>query len=106
MSRGPDRGKRFRPAPTVGNLVGHFMFGLAPVQHAFADSMAGVAISYPEVLGASDPKPGERVIPAAGEPAIGYGTLTLFVLLGEKNSRCQPFITSTFRHAVQSMQSR
>jgi 2-polyprenyl-6-methoxyphenol hydroxylase-like FAD-dependent oxidoreductase len=77
----------------IRNLVGHFMFGLAPVQHAFADSMAEVAISYPNsplngpsVLGASGPKPGERVIPAAGQPAIGGGTSPLFVLFGEKNS--------------------
>jgi 2-polyprenyl-6-methoxyphenol hydroxylase-like FAD-dependent oxidoreductase len=35
-------------ARTVRNLVGHIMLGLAPVQHAFADTMTEVAIGYPD----------------------------------------------------------
>jgi hypothetical protein len=55
---------------SIRNLAGHFMFGLAPVQHAFADSMTEVAIGYPDsplngpgLRGGSGPRPGERVVP-------------------------------------------
>jgi hypothetical protein len=62
---------------SLRNLVGHFMFGLTPVQHAFADSMTEVAIGYscgplngPAVREESGPKPGERVAPRSGEPPV------------------------------------
>jgi len=35
-------------AQTVRNLVGHIMLGLAPVQHAFVDTMTEVSIGYPD----------------------------------------------------------
>ena len=64
-------------AQTVRNLVGHVMLGLSPVQHAFADTMTEVTIGYPKSplngpsLGGAGPKPGERVVPIAGQVPVG-----------------------------------
>ena len=64
-------------AQTLRNLVGHVMMGLSPVRHAIADTMTEVAIGYPESplngpsLGKEGPRPGERVVPAAGQAPVG-----------------------------------
>ena len=77
-------------AQTVRNLVGHVMLGLSPVQHAFADTMTEVSIGYPESplngpsLGGTGPKPGERVVPIAGQVPVGSGGTPLFALFAEK----------------------
>jgi len=77
---------------SIHNLVGHFAFGLSPVQHAFADSMTEVAIGYPDsplngpgLHGGSGPKPGERVVPAGDTLPPGSGGKPLFALFAEKN---------------------
>jgi 2-polyprenyl-6-methoxyphenol hydroxylase-like FAD-dependent oxidoreductase len=77
---------------SIRNLVGHFAFGLSPVQHAFADSMTEVAIGYPDsplngpgLHGGSGPKPGERVVPAGDNLPPGSGGKPLFALFAEKN---------------------
>jgi 2-polyprenyl-6-methoxyphenol hydroxylase-like FAD-dependent oxidoreductase len=77
---------------SIRNLVGHFMLGLAPVQHAFANSMTEVAIGYPKsplngpargrVAG---PKPGERVVPVQGQSPIGAGGKPRFALFAERS---------------------
>jgi len=77
-------------AQTVRNLVGHAMLGLAPVQHAFADTMTEVSIGYPDsplngpALGnGAGPKPGERVVPVAGQAPVGSGGAPRFALFAE-----------------------
>jgi 2-polyprenyl-6-methoxyphenol hydroxylase-like FAD-dependent oxidoreductase len=79
-------------AQTVRNLVGHIMFGLAPVQHAFADTMSEVAIGYPDSplngasLSGAGPKPGERMPPTAGAMPVGSGATPRFALFAEKTA--------------------
>jgi 2-polyprenyl-6-methoxyphenol hydroxylase-like FAD-dependent oxidoreductase len=77
---------------SIRNLAGHLAFGLAPVQHAFADSMTEVAIGYPGsplngpgLHGGSGPKPGERVAPASGQVPVGSGGEPLFALFADQN---------------------
>src|ERR1700761_6231309 len=74
------------------NVVGHFMFGLSPVQHAFADSMTEVAIGYPHsplngpaLHAESAPKPGERVVPISGEVPVGSDGEPTFALFAKEN---------------------
>jgi hypothetical protein len=79
-------------AQTVRNLVGHLMLGLVPVQHAFADTMTEVRIGYPDSplngpsLGGAGPKPGERVVPVAGQTPVGSGGAPLFALFAERTA--------------------
>jgi 2-polyprenyl-6-methoxyphenol hydroxylase-like FAD-dependent oxidoreductase len=79
-------------AQTVRNLVGQVMLGLSPVQHAFADTMTEVTIGYPKSplngpsLGGAGPKPGERVVPIAGQVPVGSGGTPLFALFAEKTT--------------------
>jgi hypothetical protein len=79
-------------AQTLRNLVGHVMLGLSPVQHAFADTMTEVAIGYPKSLlngsslGGSGPKPGERVVPIAGQVPVGSSGTPLFALFAGKTA--------------------
>jgi 2-polyprenyl-6-methoxyphenol hydroxylase-like FAD-dependent oxidoreductase len=79
-------------AQTVRNLVGHIMLGLSSVQHAFADTMTEVTIGYPKSplngpeLGGTKPKPGERVVPVAGQVPVGSGTTPLFALFATKTA--------------------
>jgi 2-polyprenyl-6-methoxyphenol hydroxylase-like FAD-dependent oxidoreductase len=74
------------------NTVSHVMFGLKPVQHAFADNMTEVSIGYPKSplngpgLAGSGPKPGERVVPVAGQVPVGSGDTPLFALFTEETS--------------------
>jgi 2-polyprenyl-6-methoxyphenol hydroxylase-like FAD-dependent oxidoreductase len=74
---------------SIRDLAGHFMFGLAPVRHAFADSMTEVAIGYPDspLNGPgvrSGPKPGERVVPISSELPAGSGKEPLFALFAKQ----------------------
>ena len=81
---------------SLRNLVGHFMFGLSPVRHTFADAISEMAIAYPHSPlngatihhGASGPKPGERVvpsIPSSHETVVGTGPKPLFALFAEES---------------------
>jgi 2-polyprenyl-6-methoxyphenol hydroxylase-like FAD-dependent oxidoreductase len=54
---------------TVRDAVGHLMLGLAPVQHALADTMTEVSIGYPQsplnsgsASGLHGPAPGQRIL--------------------------------------------
>jgi 2-polyprenyl-6-methoxyphenol hydroxylase-like FAD-dependent oxidoreductase len=77
-------------AQMLRDLVGHVMFGLTRVQHAFADAMTEVSIGYPSsplngvALAGAGPKPGERVVPLAGQTPIGSGGSPRFALFGER----------------------
>ena len=79
-------------AQAVRNLVGHVMFGLAPVQRALSDNMTEVTIGYPEsplngpAQGGTGPKPGERVVPVAGQTAVGSGDAPRFALFADAGS--------------------
>jgi 2-polyprenyl-6-methoxyphenol hydroxylase-like FAD-dependent oxidoreductase len=75
---------------SIRDLAGHFIFGLAPAQHAFADSMTEVAIGYPDspLNGPglrSGPRPGERIVPISGEVPVGSGEKPMFALFAEQN---------------------
>ncbi len=77
---------------SLRNLVGHFMLGLTPVQHAFANSMTEVAISYPKsplngavLRGSTGPKPGARVAPVQGQASTGSGGTPRFALFAAQN---------------------
>jgi 2-polyprenyl-6-methoxyphenol hydroxylase-like FAD-dependent oxidoreductase len=75
---------------SIRDLVGHFAFGLAPVQHAFADSMTEVAIGYPDSpLNGSGlqggPRPGDRVVPTSESVPVGSGEKPMFALFAEQN---------------------
>jgi 2-polyprenyl-6-methoxyphenol hydroxylase-like FAD-dependent oxidoreductase len=77
---------------SIRNLVGHFAFGLPPMQHAFADSMTEVAIGYPSsplngpgLRGGSGPRAGERVVPTSDQLPAGSGGAPLFALFAEQN---------------------
>jgi 2-polyprenyl-6-methoxyphenol hydroxylase-like FAD-dependent oxidoreductase len=79
-------------AQSLRNLVGHFAFGLPPVQHALVDSMSEVAIAYPDsplngpgLRGAHGPKPGARVAPEPAQSPAGSGSAPLFALFAERN---------------------
>jgi 2-polyprenyl-6-methoxyphenol hydroxylase-like FAD-dependent oxidoreductase len=75
-------------AQSVRNVVGHVMLGLGPVRHAIADSMTEVAIGYHDSPlngpSAGSPKPGERVVPVAGEVPVGSGSTPRFALFAEE----------------------
>jgi 2-polyprenyl-6-methoxyphenol hydroxylase-like FAD-dependent oxidoreductase len=79
-------------AQAVRNFVGHVIFGLAPVQHAFADTMTEVTIGYPKSplngpsQGGTGPQPGQRVVPVAGEVPVGSGNAPRFALFADKGS--------------------
>jgi len=70
---GTTRNPLFR---AVRDVVGHLMLGLAPVQHALADTMTEVSIGYPESplnagsdAGLKGPAPGQRLV--SGRPFGG-----------------------------------
>jgi 2-polyprenyl-6-methoxyphenol hydroxylase-like FAD-dependent oxidoreductase len=79
-------------AQTIRNVVGHVMLGLSPVQHAFADTMTQVSVGYPDspingpALSGSGPKPGHRVVPAAGQLPPGSDAMPLFALFAEQSA--------------------
>ncbi len=72
-------------AQGLRNLIGRTMLGFSAVQHAVADTMTEVTIGYPGSLLngpglPGGPKPGERVMPVAGERPVGAGDRPLFAL--------------------------
>ena len=79
-------------AQNLRNVVGHLMLGLSPVQHAFADTMTEVSIGYPDSalngssLMGTHPKPGERVMPVAGQAPVGSGGAPLFALFAKRTT--------------------
>jgi 2-polyprenyl-6-methoxyphenol hydroxylase-like FAD-dependent oxidoreductase len=79
-------------AQTIRNLLGHLMLGLNPVRRAIADTMTEVSIGYPEsplngpALTGAGPKPGERVVPVAGQVPVGSGDTPRFVLFAEQSN--------------------
>jgi FAD binding domain len=74
-------------AEELRNVVGRVAFGLAPVQHAFANQMSQVSVGYPESPmngprhGSLHPGPGQRMAPIAGGPPFGTGDEPRFTLL-------------------------
>jgi 2-polyprenyl-6-methoxyphenol hydroxylase-like FAD-dependent oxidoreductase len=74
-------------AQTVRNVVGGFLFGLAPVRRTMAETLTEIAIGYPEspingprAVGVAGPVPGERVRPSAGQEPVGAGNAPRFAL--------------------------
>jgi hypothetical protein len=71
-------------AQSLRNVVAHTMFGLHPVQHALANTVAEVTIGYPHSplngpsLPGDGPKPGERVVPMASQTPVGSGDTPRF----------------------------
>jgi 2-polyprenyl-6-methoxyphenol hydroxylase-like FAD-dependent oxidoreductase len=78
-------------AEELRNIVGRVAFGLAPVQHAFADQMSQVSVGYPESPmngprhGSLRPTPGQRMAPIAGGPSFGAGNAPRFTLLASSS---------------------
>jgi 2-polyprenyl-6-methoxyphenol hydroxylase-like FAD-dependent oxidoreductase len=78
-------------AEELRNLVGRVAFGLAPVQHAFADQLSQVSVGYPEspmngpAHRALHPAPGQRMAPIAGGPPFGAGDAPRFTLLASSS---------------------
>jgi hypothetical protein len=74
-------------AEELRNIVGRVAFGLAPVQHAFADQLSQVTVGYPEspmngpAHRSLHPAPGQRMAPIAGSPPFGAGNEPRFTLL-------------------------
>jgi 2-polyprenyl-6-methoxyphenol hydroxylase-like FAD-dependent oxidoreductase len=74
-------------AEELRNIVGRVAFGLAPVQHAFADQLSQVSVGYPEspmngpAHRSLHPAPGQRMAPIAGSPPFGAGNEPRFTLL-------------------------
>ena len=78
-------------AQEIRNVVGHLALGLVPVQRTLADTMSEVSIGYPDspLNGpalAGGPKPGARVVPAAGQPPVGSGPAPRFALFAPQNA--------------------
>jgi 2-polyprenyl-6-methoxyphenol hydroxylase-like FAD-dependent oxidoreductase len=79
-------------AQVVRNLAAGFLFGLSPVRHRMADTMAEVSIGYPDsplngpsVHGLGGPSPGERAPPVAGQMPVGSGDKPRFALFAVPN---------------------
>ena len=78
-------------AQGVRNAVGRLMLGLPRVAHGVADTMAEVAIHYPDsplngpgVRGV--PRPGDRVAPVEGQAPFGAGSEPRFALCAEPDA--------------------
>ncbi|WP_158928869.1 FAD-dependent monooxygenase [Acidisphaera sp. S103] len=74
-------------AQMVRNLAAGFLFGLSPVRHRMADTMAEVTLGYPDsplngpsAHGLGGPAPGERAAPVAGQTPVGAGSTPRFAL--------------------------
>jgi 2-polyprenyl-6-methoxyphenol hydroxylase-like FAD-dependent oxidoreductase len=87
-------------ARTIRNLVGHVAFGLAPVQHQFANQMTEVAIGYPDsplnaasAKSVKGPRPGQRIV--ADQP-FGAGDTPRFALIAEDDVQARAVLQ---RHA-------
>jgi 2-polyprenyl-6-methoxyphenol hydroxylase-like FAD-dependent oxidoreductase len=73
-------------AQSVRNTIGHLMFGLAPVQHVFADTMTQVTVGYPKSplngpdIAGDDHKAGQRYRPTVGAAPEDPGAPPRFTL--------------------------
>jgi 2-polyprenyl-6-methoxyphenol hydroxylase-like FAD-dependent oxidoreductase len=87
-------------AEELRNIVGRVAFGLAPVQHAFADQMSQVAVGYPESPmngrghGSFHPAPGHRMAPINGRPPFGAGAEPRFTLLASSSPAVTDLLAS------------
>jgi 2-polyprenyl-6-methoxyphenol hydroxylase-like FAD-dependent oxidoreductase len=77
---------RNHTAQAIRNLVGGFLFGLAPVRRSMAETLTEIAIGYPESpingprSGGATPAPGERWRPVTGQISAGAGDSPRFAL--------------------------
>jgi hypothetical protein len=88
---------RNHAAQGVRNLIGGFLFGLAPVRQAMADTLSEVSIGYPRSPlngahghGLGGPAPGERLAAVDGQRPVGAGDAPRFALFaapGEEAAR-------------------
>jgi 2-polyprenyl-6-methoxyphenol hydroxylase-like FAD-dependent oxidoreductase len=76
-------------AQTLRNLLGGFLFGLAPLRRAMADTLTEISIGYPDsplngapAHGLGGPAPGDRIAPVAGQVPVGAGDAPRFSLFG------------------------
>jgi hypothetical protein len=84
-------------AQAVRNLLGGFLFGLAPVRRAMADTLSEISIGYAHsalnggrASGLGGPARGERVPPVEGQAPVGAGAaprFALFAVPGEARER-------------------
>jgi hypothetical protein len=87
-------------AEELRNIVGRVAFGLAPVQHAFADQMSQVSVGYPESPmngprhGSRRPRAGERMAPIAGGSPFGAGDEPRFTLLASSSPAATDLLAS------------
>jgi FAD binding domain len=87
-------------AEELRNIVGRVAFGLAPVQHAFADQMSQVSVGYPESpmngprRGSLHPRPGQRMAPIAGGSPFGAGDHPRFTLLASSSPAVTDLLAS------------
>jgi 2-polyprenyl-6-methoxyphenol hydroxylase-like FAD-dependent oxidoreductase len=87
-------------AEELRNIVGRVAFGLAPVQHAFADQMSQVSVGYPESPmngprhGSLHPRVGERMAPIAGGSPFGAGDEPRFTLLASSSPAVTDLLAS------------
>ena len=82
----------------IRNLVGHIALGFSPVKQAFADTMSETSIGYPTtpLNGPAlhlHPKPGERVMPVAGELPAGSGPMPRFALFAAQTPAATGLVT-------------
>jgi hypothetical protein len=93
---------RNHAAQTIRNLIGGFLFGLAPVRRSMAETLTETAIGYPESplngpqSGGADPAPGMRLRPTAGQAPPGAGDSPRFALCGGASETLQKICA---RHA-------
>jgi 2-polyprenyl-6-methoxyphenol hydroxylase-like FAD-dependent oxidoreductase len=81
----------------VRNMVGHIALGLSPVRHALVETLSEVTIGYAKspLNGAAlapRPKPGERIVPVAGQAAPGTGALPRFALFAADNAATRDLV--------------
>jgi 2-polyprenyl-6-methoxyphenol hydroxylase-like FAD-dependent oxidoreductase len=74
------------------NHVASFVFGLSPVRHAMANTLAEVSVGYPDSLlnrscdfERSGPEPGKRAPIRDGEPPVGAGSTPRFALFAAES---------------------
>src|SRR5208282_6558484 len=93
---------------SIRNLAGHFMFGLAPVQRAFADSMTELAIGYPEspLNGRGPhlldgPAEGERAPIQIGERPVGAGATPRFALFAKSDGNAANLLLAKYSNLLE-----
>jgi 2-polyprenyl-6-methoxyphenol hydroxylase-like FAD-dependent oxidoreductase len=87
-------------AEELRDIVGRVAFGLASVQHAFADQMSQVSVGYPESPmngprhGSLRPAPGQRIAPMADSAPFGAGSEPRFTLLASSSPAVAELLAS------------